>query len=145
MPMPSPAYYRGQTDRRYHGVPSGCLLGVQLPAKIQQPQEVVPSSRRLGERTQLLAFLDDNRTGCRVGKIGQRLAVALYSPLLLKMVHAEWRSSRSCSSPGPGLHHPVRHTSCANAGRYRRGSRRQSAQSPGRPHLSSATATSDRS
>ncbi len=65
--------------------------------------------RAVGRTAKLLAFLDDNRTGCRIGNIGSAL------PLLSIATSSDFGScgmgsSRSCSAPGPGSRHPVRHT-----------------------------------
>ena len=78
-PCPCPAQ-RVTEARRIGVITTRHLVAFRRPATGENPAATGGCTviAQLGERTKLLAFLDDNRTGCRIGNIGQRLTVALH-------------------------------------------------------------------
>ena len=78
-PCPCPAQ-RVTEARRIGVITTRHLVAFWRPATGKNPAATGGCTviAQLSERAKLLAFLDNNRTGCRIGNIGQRLTVALH-------------------------------------------------------------------
>ena len=78
-PCPCPAQ-RVTEARRIGVITTRHLVAFRRPATGENPAATGGCSviTQLGKRAKLLAFFNNDRSGCRVGNIGQRLTVALH-------------------------------------------------------------------